>query len=422
MGSGAVRRIASNVGLVLGSLVAALLATELLLRAWGFSAVGFMQPDRLLGWARIPGEEGWYTVEGRAYLRINAGGWRGPARSLEKPAGVTRIVVLGDSYTEGAQVAEDATFPSLLEHDLNRSLPGRYEVLNFGVAGFGTGQELLVLEHYALRYAPDAVVLAFTTGNDVWDNSPTLRRSSDSPYFRLDGDALVLDTSFLTSPRYLAQWSWRARTLRVLAEHCRIAQLARRARQGAQAARILAWRERRLIPSGASPRDPRLAVYRDPPPDSAWAHAWSVTERLVARIDSECRSRHIPFYLVTLSNPEQVTPDSQARRAFAAALGARDLFAPERRLERVASREGFDMLALAPLLSADAISRHEYYHGFGKFEGAGHWNERGHGMAAALLNPWLAARLPRPCLHTSGTSGVVGCVAGHPPTGPPPWE
>jgi hypothetical protein len=175
--------------------------------------------------AHIPGAEGWYTAEGRSYIRINASGWHDKERPLAKPAGVTRIAILGDSYTDALQVPEDSAFPAILERTLNNTLPGRYEVLNFGVGGFGTGQELLALRHYALKYAPDAVILAFTIVNDVSDNSRALKRVDYVPYFRRVDQRLVLDTSFHISRGFLL----RARILAFLEQRSRLAQLARAA-------------------------------------------------------------------------------------------------------------------------------------------------------------------------------------------------
>jgi hypothetical protein len=45
------------------------------------------------------------------------------------------------------------------------------EVLNFGVAGFGTAQEWLTLKSDVLAFQPDRVILAMFTGNDISDNS-----------------------------------------------------------------------------------------------------------------------------------------------------------------------------------------------------------------------------------------------------------
>ena len=55
---------------------------------------------------------------------------------------------------------------AVMEKDLEKSdhLQGRHvEVINFGVSGFGTTQELLTLEYKVWKYSPDVVLLAFTT-------------------------------------------------------------------------------------------------------------------------------------------------------------------------------------------------------------------------------------------------------------------
>jgi lysophospholipase L1-like esterase len=383
------------VTLLLSSVALALLVAELGLRLFGVSYPSFLRPDPITGWAHPPGAAGWFTLEGKGYVRINAAGFRGADWPVTKPPGVTRIAVLGDSYTEGVQVAEDSTFSAVLERELNAGGTGRYEVLNFGVGGFGTGQELIALRRYVFAYMPDVVILAFLTSNDVSDNSPTLKQGSDFPFFRDADGSLALDTTFLRSPRYRASMSWRARLLRFVGRHSRLAQLARRDWQAWNQARIVASGKHSAAPPGARPQElsVQFEVYLDPPPDTAWANAWTITERLITQMSHDCQARDIAFFLVTLSNPPQVTPDSARLHDLAASLGVRDLLQPERRLERLSAREGFGMLALAPLLSAAAIAHREYYHGFGTLLGRGHWNARGHQAAAALLRAWLAPRL-----------------------------
>src|SRR2546423_13545868 len=62
-------------------------AAELVLRASGFSAPIWYQPDRELGWTLRPGAHGWYTREGHAYTEVNPVGFRDRPHTLEKPAG-----------------------------------------------------------------------------------------------------------------------------------------------------------------------------------------------------------------------------------------------------------------------------------------------------------------------------------------------
>jgi lysophospholipase L1-like esterase len=95
--------------------------------------------------------------------RINADGRRGPEVAVEKPEGVRRVAVLGDSITFGYWVAEEDAFPRQLEAMLNevRGEGPRVEVLNFGVPGYNLDQEIEALRSKALAFAPDVVVVAF---------------------------------------------------------------------------------------------------------------------------------------------------------------------------------------------------------------------------------------------------------------------
>jgi lysophospholipase L1-like esterase len=88
-------------------------------------------------------------------------GYRDRDHAAAKPPGTYRIVVLGDSIAAGYRIprTEDA-FPALLEKRLrDAGLP--VEVLNFGVTGYNTEQEVETLRTRALAFDPDLVVLAY---------------------------------------------------------------------------------------------------------------------------------------------------------------------------------------------------------------------------------------------------------------------
>jgi lysophospholipase L1-like esterase len=73
------------------------------------------------------------------------------------------IAALGDSFTDALTVVADASWPARLEQQLGR------HVQNYGTAGFGPQQELLVLQHYVVQHRPSTVVLAYFAGNDIFD-------------------------------------------------------------------------------------------------------------------------------------------------------------------------------------------------------------------------------------------------------------
>src|SRR3989339_639997 len=54
-------------------------------------------------------------------LRINDVGFHSRTYSVEKPYGIFRIVIIGDSFVEAVQVPLEKTFPAILEKKLNQN-------------------------------------------------------------------------------------------------------------------------------------------------------------------------------------------------------------------------------------------------------------------------------------------------------------
>ncbi|MGE3911315.1 MAG: SGNH/GDSL hydrolase family protein [Chloroflexota bacterium] len=99
-------------------------------------------------------------------VHINSQGLRERELPLQKPAGMRRVVFLGDSVTFGAGVRDDEPFPRLLEAAVNDAGAGPIQTINTGVVGYNTVQELARLEGVGLAYQPDTVVLVFVV-NDL---------------------------------------------------------------------------------------------------------------------------------------------------------------------------------------------------------------------------------------------------------------
>lgn len=158
------RRIGGPLVLVAASTLLTLLVLEAGFRVAGVS-VGTVQINRetvkrsgnpLLRFELRPGGE----ARAEVGYRINLEGLRGPETTVEKPAGVKRVAVLGDSIAFGYWVREQDAFPRQLESML-RAGGGRVEVLDFGVPGYNLDQEIETLRSKALAFQPDAVVVAF---------------------------------------------------------------------------------------------------------------------------------------------------------------------------------------------------------------------------------------------------------------------
>src|SRR5215204_1500292 len=231
------------------SVLFALLVFEVFLRLVGYTYPVFYQPDEVRGYSLWAGAEGRYRREGAAHVQINSDGLRDREHATRKPAGTLRIAVVGDSYAEAFQVWREQAFWSGLEQRLREcpALAGReVEVINFGVSGYGTAQELLTLREKVWSYSPDVVLLAVTTNNDVLDNSRALKLTDEIPYFVPGGDGLALDDSFRRTAAFRLRHSALNRLGRWLREHLRFVQAVHEG-QGAIKSRLDAWRERRRL-------------------------------------------------------------------------------------------------------------------------------------------------------------------------------
>jgi hypothetical protein len=106
------------------------------------------------------------------HFQINQQGMRADHDyAYAKPANVFRIVSIGDSFAMGYEVEPEQIYSSVLEQQLTAT-GHPTEVLNAGVSGFSTAEELLYLERELIKFHPDLVLLGFYY-NDFDDNVRT---------------------------------------------------------------------------------------------------------------------------------------------------------------------------------------------------------------------------------------------------------
>ncbi|HEV2913295.1 MAG TPA: SGNH/GDSL hydrolase family protein [Pyrinomonadaceae bacterium] len=396
-------RLSTRLLLVLAGLITGLLMVEIALRIEGYSYPNFYTTDADRGVALRARIEGWYRREGLNYVRINSDGLRDREHPKAKPPNTLRIAVIGDSYAEALQVPQENAFWAVLEQKLQQCRKFedyRVEVINFGVSGYGTAQELITLRTKVWDYAPDIVLLAVCTANDITDNSRALKKT-DIPYFVYrDGDQLTLDNSFRDAAGFRLQNSALNRSGRWLRDRLRFVQaigeaafaiktyIIRRRAQSSPTAINSVAPEASAQTQPDAPRSEELGldnlIYSEPV-DPVWKDAWRVTEGLIRLMRDEVENRGAKFLVVTLSNAIQVHPDAQGRKAFMQRIGATDLFYPDRRIEAFCEREGIPVLSLAPSLQSYAERQKIFLHGFDGNIGNGHWNSAGHALAGELI-------------------------------------
>jgi hypothetical protein len=101
------------------------------------------------------------TGEFSVLNRTNSFGMAGKEVSLYKPRGVSRIVLLGDSFVEGFYTEEEESIVDNLQQLLNQVSEPKYEVLNFGCRSFSPSVEYFSLLHLAQKFQPDMVIIMF---------------------------------------------------------------------------------------------------------------------------------------------------------------------------------------------------------------------------------------------------------------------
>jgi hypothetical protein len=389
---------------------------EIGLRIAGFSYARFYIVDARRGYALRPGVEGWYRIEGESYVRINSDGLRDREHSKTKPPNTVRVAVLGDSYAEALQVPFENSFCAVLERELSecQANSGRQiEVINFGVSGYGTVQELITLRDRVWQYSPDIVLLAVTTNNDISDNVRDLKRVEQIPFFVWRDGMLVEDQSFLESKAFKVRRSFIGSLGRWFRDHLRLVQGIDLAVHNYKLSRLVRKATPSAQPSTAKQPQSNSSTESSPPPAPAtevgidneiyrqpkvqvWNNAWRTTEVLIKIMSEEVRAHGASFLVVTLSNGIQVTPDPRTRTAFLQKIGATDIFYPDKRIHEFCDRERIPVFTLAPSLQRYAETNNVYLHGFGDNIGNGHWNILGHKVAGELVASQICGMSEQP--------------------------
>jgi hypothetical protein len=342
-----------------------------------------------LGWDKPPGAEvRLRRPEYDVLVKINAHGLRGPDRDYAKPAGVRRVLLLGDSFAEGYTVAEEASLRSALERSLNEGGCGPQEAINAGIAAYSTDQEYLFFTREAGKYGADVVVLVFFYNDLYYNTAAATVLGEAKPYFDLDGERLVLRNSPLPPPEGDPLRVPEARPYRL------------KPWRGSIALRLLSNRtvdgnpslHRFLARFGlVEPRrdeDPPVEMWPFGPPRPEVADMWARTRALLRALADEVRGRG--GRLVVLYAPSRFEVND---RAWALTRDRYHVGGRWRR-ERV-----FDALAdvcrelSLPLVDPRAELREAENAGHGGYHPRdGHWNETGHAVAARVLAPAVAAQ------------------------------
>ncbi len=399
------RRSLASLLLLLASLLFSVGLAECGLRLYHYGSLrglsgehSLRMPHPTRGWVLEPNASSFQRTRDYGVLvETNALGLRDRPHAVEKAPGTYRIVVLGDSFMEAYQVPLEHSLPYRLEA---RLAARGVEVLNLGVGGYGTAQELLALTEDGLRYRPDLVVLGFFLANDLQNNSYAIeaalfgaeaRTTFSRPYARarsLDGELEWTPPDRARMAPHVERWHSRKRssldTLRRTLQPAMVANLLERA-TGRLWSRfssddrydpelILGW--------------PFLREVDDPATARLWEDAWLATRRLLLEMDRVAGSAGAR--LVVLLVPADFQVDARARASVAAAHPGLDLdpLRINREIEAFCAQAGIPLLDPTPALAREQAAGRPMYYAVEDH----HWNAAGQALVAELLAEFLDAR------------------------------
>lgn len=363
------------------------------------------QFDAHLGWSHVPAASGrLLSPEFDIEISINRDGLRDFDYPRQKPVGAQRILLFGDSFVEGWGIRHEDTVAKVMERRLradSRSVPsGTAEVINFGVAGYGTDQALLLFDKQGRHYQPDRVI-AFFYVNDLWNNALSRGIGSErgfKPRFRIaeDGDlelsgVPVRRTRFWDRMKDDQETSWSTRIESYLNRHWHLYVLL---------GKTLAPAPARLPPSRQG--DFYGALYGSDP-GGRYGELWVLTARVIAALRDAVRSSGAQLLLVYVPAIVQIEEENwRMKRDLHELTGDFDLTKPNRYLAQIASREKIPLLDLYEPFRREALKGRTLY-----FRDS-HWNVAGHALAAEKIGEFLRAGF----LVAPGAEDVDGAGAG----------
>jgi lysophospholipase L1-like esterase len=336
-------------------------------------ALSWLRPDGLV--LHKPGMRAtFFRQEYRTDVAINRLGLRGPEVAGEKAPGTLRLLVVGDSYAEGLQVPWEDLLSTRLERRLNDDPGPTVEVINAGVSGYGTADELLLLEKLGWSLKPDLVLIAFCIHNDVGNNlERPLYDFSTQPPRRLEAPP-PSSASFAV-----------LRTKEFLSRHSQLYQLVRDRTAGLRGddltLKLGVRRPGGNAVAGGGPRRGGLdytSWFSESQPREL-ARGLEYTRQIIRRIRDEGGDTGARVMAVWIPIRDQVSDKRWESLQGKLGLSPASRTRPQELLNAMASALGIESVDLLPVFRASS-ERDALY-----FEIDGHWTAAGHRVAAEAV-------------------------------------
>jgi hypothetical protein len=370
---------------------------EVLLRVLplgAYRSAPFRQYDPKVGLALMPNM---HVIHHRGCIQgevvTNQWGMRDRDRSLEKRPGEFRIAMMGDSAVEAVQVKPEEVVNRQMEKLLAEKGYSNVEVLDFGVEGIGTTQELVMYQEKVRKFKPDLVLVMFSW-NDVMNNSSTLQPKSYgmhtwyAPYYDLQADGSL-------EFRPVEPLSG-GKTREFLEHHSVLMYYLERI-----------WLNVEFSPSKWEGIPIYFGTYGDPL-DSEWKQAWMTTDKVLALMKDTVTHDGARFML--LAWPDFADIDTGWRERMTKQVGSVPAdfnpFKPEERLKAIADRDQIDFDFIAPYMQAYRDQNHLQWPYF-SFPCDPHYTALGHRIGAQAIVEKLESHHLLPAASGAATVASV---------------
>jgi len=357
----------------------------------------FFQPDPLLGWRMRPRQRAWYVKPDiHTWVETNVFGFRGADFALEKPQHVQRVLLLADSFGAAIEVSEEAIFARVMERALNANGAGdesrAFQVINTGVGGYGTEQELLFLQQRGAESKPDIVVLGFHFGDDLIENSLALRQAVSwrlvklpRPYLHTDVQGQFQLRNYPPKKHQVKQ-TWQHYYDLLPAEYRSRPDLglqtSRWDKAGVAYRRMLEKLKAWLLHLKQKQSFTVELMMYHPQPGALYEAAWQHTRRVIQTMQTCCANLGAQLLVAGLCAKEQVLPGYLHQRVAAAGAACAEFSPtlPNERLKTLLHALQLPFVDLTPTF-ADKIQQGETLF----FARDLHWNPKGHQLAGEQL-------------------------------------
>ena len=187
--------IALCFSVILAEILVRIFFSEVDASKWFGQNRNYYKYDEVLGWKIIPNLNKQRVTAGYppVVYRTNSRSIRGGEYTYGKPDNESRILFLGDSFTEGYMVEFQEMFSEVMENKLNKIGNDKYfESINTGTIGWSTDQELLYFQREGKKYNPDRTILMFCENDIAYVNQRKDYSMNYKPMFKIKDGELVL--------------------------------------------------------------------------------------------------------------------------------------------------------------------------------------------------------------------------------------